>query len=79
MIIEPIPHHCAMKPSDHGAGMPPVAREYGVPAVLGTGVATHRMRGGQQITVDGDGVWSHQVDEICCLCKPSQQLHLKPG
>jgi pyruvate,water dikinase len=32
-----------------------VAREYGVPAVLGTGVATHRIRGGQQITVDGDG------------------------
>ena len=32
-----------------------VAREYGVPAVLGTGVATHRIRGGQPITVDGDG------------------------
>jgi pyruvate,water dikinase len=32
-----------------------VAREYGVPAVLGTGVATHRIRGGQQIAVDGDG------------------------
>jgi rifampicin phosphotransferase len=32
-----------------------VAREYGVPAVLGTGVATHRVRGGQHITVDGDG------------------------
>jgi phosphoenolpyruvate synthase/pyruvate phosphate dikinase len=32
-----------------------VAREYGVPAVLGTGVATHRIRSGQRITVDGDG------------------------
>ncbi|MGA3024770.1 MAG: PEP/pyruvate-binding domain-containing protein [Bryobacteraceae bacterium] len=32
-----------------------VAREYGVPAVLGTGVATHRIHGGQSITVDGDG------------------------
>jgi pyruvate,water dikinase len=32
-----------------------VAREYGVPAVLGTGVATHRIRGRQHITVDGDG------------------------
>ncbi len=32
-----------------------VAREYGVPAVLGTGVATNRIRGGQHITVDGDG------------------------
>jgi pyruvate,water dikinase len=32
-----------------------VAREYGVPAVLGTGVATQRIRSGQHITVDGDG------------------------
>ena len=32
-----------------------VAREYGVPAVLGTGVATRRIRSGQPITVDGDG------------------------
>jgi pyruvate,water dikinase len=32
-----------------------VAREYGVPAVLGTGVATHRIHSGQRITVDGDG------------------------
>jgi pyruvate,water dikinase len=32
-----------------------VAREYGIPAVLGTGVATERIRGGQHITVDGDG------------------------
>jgi len=31
-----------------------VAREYGVPAVLGTGVATRRIRGGQHITVDGE-------------------------
>jgi pyruvate,water dikinase len=31
-----------------------VAREYGVPAVLGTGVATERIRSGQQVTVDGD-------------------------
>jgi len=32
-----------------------VAREYGVPAVLGTGVATHRIHSGELITVDGDG------------------------
>ena len=32
-----------------------VAREYGVPAVLGTGVATQRIHSGQQITVDGNG------------------------
>jgi phosphohistidine swiveling domain-containing protein len=30
-----------------------VVREYGIPAVLGTGVATKRMRSGQLITVDG--------------------------
>jgi pyruvate,water dikinase len=32
-----------------------VAREYHIPAVLGTGVATERVRSGQRITVDGDG------------------------
>ncbi len=31
-----------------------VAREYGIPAVLGTGVATQRLSSGQQIRVDGD-------------------------
>jgi pyruvate,water dikinase len=31
-----------------------VAREYGVPAVLGTGVATQRIRSGQHIAVDGN-------------------------
>jgi rifampicin phosphotransferase len=30
-----------------------VAREYGIPAVLGTGVATRRIQNGQTITVDG--------------------------
>ena len=30
-----------------------VAREYGIPAVLGTGNATHRIQNGQIITVDG--------------------------
>jgi rifampicin phosphotransferase len=32
-----------------------VAREYQIPAVLGTGVATERIRSGQQVAVDGDG------------------------
>jgi len=32
-----------------------VAREYGVPAVLGTGVATRRIQSGQRIIVDGNG------------------------
>lgn len=31
-----------------------VAREYGIPAVLGTGVATKRIQSGQQVLVDGD-------------------------
>jgi pyruvate,water dikinase len=31
-----------------------VAREYHIPAVLGTGVATERLHSGQRITVDGD-------------------------
>jgi phosphohistidine swiveling domain-containing protein len=31
-----------------------VAREYGIPAVLGTAVATRRIHSGQQIKVDGD-------------------------
>jgi pyruvate,water dikinase len=31
-----------------------VAREYGIPAVLGTGVATQRLSSGQRIRVDGD-------------------------
>lgn len=31
-----------------------VAREYGIPAVLGTAVATRRIIDGQQVTVDGD-------------------------
>jgi pyruvate,water dikinase len=31
-----------------------VAREYGMPAVVGTGRATHRIRTGQRVRVDGD-------------------------
>jgi phosphohistidine swiveling domain-containing protein len=31
-----------------------VAREYGIPAVLGTGVATRRIQSGQSVQVDGD-------------------------
>ncbi len=37
-------------PLSHGSI---VAREYGIPAVMGTGVATTRIRSGQIITVDG--------------------------
>ncbi|HKZ86957.1 MAG TPA: PEP-utilizing enzyme [Anaerolineae bacterium] len=37
-------------PLSHGSI---VAREYGIPAVMGTGVATKRIQSGQRITVDG--------------------------
>ena len=37
-------------PLSHGSI---VAREYGIPAVLGTGVATRRIQDDQRITVDG--------------------------
>jgi rifampicin phosphotransferase len=37
-------------PLSHGSI---VAREYGIPAVLGTGVATQRIHNGQRLTVDG--------------------------
>jgi pyruvate,water dikinase len=37
-------------PLSHGSI---VAREYGIPAVLGTGAATTRIRSGQMVTVDG--------------------------
>jgi pyruvate,water dikinase len=37
-------------PLSHGSI---VAREYGIPAVMGVGVATRRIRSGQVITVDG--------------------------
>jgi pyruvate,water dikinase len=31
-----------------------VAREYGMPAVVGTGQATRRIKTGQRVRVDGD-------------------------
>ncbi|MBN1922117.1 MAG: hypothetical protein JW892_12785 [Anaerolineae bacterium] len=37
-------------PLSHGSI---VAREYGIPAVMGTGVATRRIKNGQMITIDG--------------------------
>ncbi|HSF80829.1 MAG TPA: PEP/pyruvate-binding domain-containing protein [Anaerolineales bacterium] len=38
-------------PLSHGSI---VAREYGIPAVLGTGIASRHIRNGQRITVDGN-------------------------
>jgi phosphohistidine swiveling domain-containing protein len=39
-------------PLSHGSI---VAREYGIPAVMGTGIATRRIQNGQMVTVDGSG------------------------
>ena len=48
-------------PLSHGSI---VAREYGIPGVLGTGAATHLIQSGQQITVDGDtGYVTLQTEE----------------
>lgn len=41
-----------------------VAREYGIPAVMGTGVATERIHSGMIITVDGDAGTVMLVEEI---------------
>jgi pyruvate,water dikinase len=40
-----------------------VAREYGIPAVLGTGVATRRIRSGQRLRVDGGAGTVQLLDE----------------
>ena len=41
-----------------------VAREYGIPAVMGTGEATQRIQSGQLIRVDGDSGTVTLMDEI---------------
>jgi phosphoenolpyruvate synthase/pyruvate phosphate dikinase len=42
-----------------------VAREYGIPAVLGTGEASQRIHHGQSVTVDGDrGLVFLESDDI---------------
>lgn len=47
-------------PLSHGSI---VAREYGIPAVLGTGSATARIRSGQEVRVDGDAGTVTLLDE----------------
>jgi pyruvate,water dikinase len=39
-----------------------VAREYGLPAVVGTGQATHRIKTGQRLRVDGNRGIVHILD-----------------
>ena len=40
-----------------------MAREYGIPAVLGTGVAAQGLRSGQLITVDGNAGTATRHDD----------------
>lgn len=52
-----------------------VAREYGVPAVLGTGTATSRIRTGDRITVDGrSGSVSWASDEESVPASPEERV-----
>jgi pyruvate,water dikinase len=58
-----------------------VAREFGIPAVMGTGVATRRIRSGQTITVDGDAerlvIWYHEpalVENARLQCIPPREI-----
>jgi pyruvate,water dikinase len=41
-----------------------VAREYGIPAVMGTGVATERIKSGMLLTVDGNAGTVTLLDEV---------------
>ncbi|MCG8348549.1 MAG: PEP-utilizing enzyme, partial [Chloroflexales bacterium] len=41
-----------------------VAREYGIPAVMGAGVATQRIQSGQRLRVDGDAGTVTLLDEV---------------
>ena len=41
-----------------------VAREYGIPAVMGTGIATERIKSGMMLAVDGDAGTVTLVDEV---------------
>lgn len=41
-----------------------VAREYGIPAVMGTGVATERIKSGMRLAVDGDAGTVTLLDEM---------------
>jgi rifampicin phosphotransferase len=61
-----------------------VAREYGIPAVLGTAVATRRIQSGQQIKVDGDAgtvtlLDGHEPQEVEQITKSSSRRKIIAG
>src|SRR3712207_8869653 len=52
------------------------AREYGIPAVLGTGVGIKRIRNGQRVTVDGDaGTVTLHDDDLPAADRKSTRLN----
>ena len=50
-----------------------VAREYGIPAVLGTAVATRRIVDGQQVTVDGDAGKVYLAEPESAVTRPEHR------
>ena len=58
-----------------------VAREYGIPAVMGTGTATQRIEQGQRILVDGDAGTVTLVDEVGATTdtQPAAQTEITSG
>ena len=50
-----------------------VAREYGIPAVLGTAVATRRIADGQQVTVDGDAGKVYLAEPAAAVVGPEHR------
>jgi rifampicin phosphotransferase len=56
-----------------------VAREYGIPAVLGTGIATNRIRSGQAIQVDGDRGTVTLLDEADAEQPPPPEPRRPPS
>ncbi|MGB0389879.1 MAG: PEP-utilizing enzyme, partial [Ardenticatenaceae bacterium] len=47
------------------------AREYGIPAVMGTGVATERIKSGMMLAVDGDAGTVTLLDDVQSLAEES--------
>src|SRR3712207_9406345 len=56
-----------------------VASEYGIPAVLGTGIATNRARSGQTIQVDGDRGTVTLLDEADAEQPPPPETRKLPS
>jgi phosphoenolpyruvate synthase/pyruvate phosphate dikinase len=54
-----------------------VAREYGIPAVMGTGNATQRIKSGMMLTVDGDAGTVTLVDEVDPQTEANRQAALQ--